>query len=142
MEREELQILEMVKDGTVTPEQGAELLSALKNPTSSLPLTHGGKPQFVRVHVNVNEKDGKGDQVEVNCNLPIALADLALKMAENAKITKDGQTIDIGDYVKQIGGVDLAGILQMVKEGAQGKLVDVNVSEDDGAKVKVEVIVD
>ncbi len=38
--------------------------------------------------------------------------------------------------------MDVASILQMVKEGAEGKLVDVAVGGDDGESVKVEVIVD
>jgi hypothetical protein len=38
--------------------------------------------------------------------------------------------------------MDVGSILQMVKEGAEGKLVDVNIDEPGGGKVKVEVVVD
>ena len=78
----------------------------------------------------------------MNCNLPIAMADLALKVLETAKITQEGHTIEFGQYMKDLGGMDVATILQMVKEGAEGKLVDVHVDGDDGEKVSVEVIVD
>jgi hypothetical protein len=138
---EALEVLEMVKDGRVTPEQGAELLAALKSRPSGLAGAAGGeRPRFVRVRVNV--QGDKEEKVAVNCNLPIAMADLALKMLETAKITKDGETIEFGHYLKDLGGMDIATILQMVKEGAEGKLVDVDVEEEGGDKVKVEVIVD
>jgi hypothetical protein len=146
MEKEELQILQMVKDGTVTPEQGAELLAALKNPGSgAITSGAGAKPQFLRVKVHVDDAsdgDGKHDKVDINCNLPIALADLAVKMAQTAKITKGGESIELGNYLKEVGNVDFAAVLALIKEGASGRLVDINVDGGDGEKVKIEVVVD
>jgi hypothetical protein len=140
MNQEAVEILNMVRDGAVSPEQGAELLKALDAPPSA-PLTPGGpRPKLVRVRVSVEQQDG--EKVAVNANLPIALADLALKMAEGAKITRNDETIVLGDYLKQLGGVDIATILQMVKDGAEGKLVDVNVAEPGSDRVRVEVVVD
>ena len=138
MDKESLEILEMVRERRVSPEQGAELLAALK----SRPVTTAGgeRPRFVRVRVHV--QGDEEEKVAVNCNLPIAMADLALKMLEHAKITKEGETIEFGDYLKDLQGVDVSAILQMVKEGAEGKLVDVQVDGDKGEKVSVEVIVD
>ena len=141
MDQEALEVLRMVKDGTLTPEQGSQMLEALKNPATAVATVPGQKPKFVRVNIDVHEQEG--DAVKVNCNLPIALADLALKMGQFAKITRNGETIELGDYLKQLGGVDIAAVLQMVKDGAEGKLVDIQVNEaGDGDKVKVEVIVD
>jgi len=141
MDQEALEILEMVKAEKITAEQGAALLEALKSPTTASPvLASGGKPKFIRVRVNVNE-DG-GDNVAVNANLPIAMADLGLKLLQDAKFTKDGETVEFGQYLKNLGGMDVSTILQLVKEGAAGKLVDVDVTESGGKKVKVEVVVD
>jgi len=142
MDKESLEILEMVRERRVSPEQGAELLAALKSRPSMVAAAGGEMPRFVRVRVNVSEKEGEGDKVAVNVNLPIAMADLALKVLETAKITQGGQTIEFGQYMKDLSGMDIATILQMVKEGAEGKLVDVDVEEEGGDKVKVEVIVD
>jgi hypothetical protein len=139
MADEAMDILEMVRDGRLTAEQGAELLAALHSRPAAAAGGQSGRPRFIRVRVEV--ADQKGKQVNVNSNLPIALADLALKLAEGAKITRDGETIVLGDYVKQLGGVDISSILQLVREGAEGKLVDVDVTDGD-AKVKVEVTVD
>ena len=141
MEQEALEILQMVKEGKVTPEQGTELLEALKTGGPPISPRSEGRPRFVRVRVRVDEQ-GK-DKVAVNANLPIALADLLLKIAQSAKITQDGQTVVLGEYLKDMGGLDMSTILQLVKDGAEGKLVDVTVGGEEGKpKVKVEVIVD
>ncbi len=141
MDKESLEILEMVREGKVTPEQGAQLLEALRSqPSGVAALPAGEKPKFLRARVNVT--GGGNEKVSVNVNLPVAMADLALKMLEKAEFTKDGEKIKFGEYVKELGGMDVATILQMVKEGAEGKLVDVDVEGDEGEHVKVEVIVD
>lgn len=142
MDKESLEILEMVKEGRVTPEQGAQLLEALKVPASGLTQSPGERPRFLRVRANIGAKGGEGDKVVVNLNLPVAMADLALKLLQEAKITRDGETIQFGDYLKDLQGMDISAILQLVKEGAEGKLVDVDIGAENGDKVKVEVIVD
>ncbi len=139
MENEALEILNMVKEGKVTPEQGSELLEALKAAPAAALASPGGKPRFVHVKVNVREEDK--DKVKLNVNLPLGLADLALKIANGLKIQSHGETIEVGDYLKGLSGTDISSILQMVKDGAQGKLVDVDVNDDD-EQVKVEVMVD
>jgi hypothetical protein len=140
MDQEALEILKMVSEGRITAEQGAQLLEALKAGAVSTLDPAGRKPRFVRVKVNVNGEDG--ERVAVNLNVPIALADVVLKLAEGAKIQQGDQTIVLGDYVKKLSGMDFASLLQMVKEGAEGKLVDVDVKGENGEQVKVEVTVD
>ncbi|MBN1460382.1 MAG: hypothetical protein JXA57_12665 [Armatimonadetes bacterium] len=140
MDKESLEILEMVKQGKVTSEQGAQLLEALKAPANALAQSPAQRPRFVRVRVNV--AGDANEKVAVNMNLPVAMADLALKLLQEAKITRDGETIQFGDYLKDLQGTDISTILQMVKDGAEGKLVDVEVGGDAGEKVKVEVVVD
>ena len=140
MDQESLEILKMVEQGRVSPEQGAQLLEALKTGASRVPEPGGARPRFVRVRVDI--KGGDREAVAVNANLPIAMADLALKIMQEAKVTRDGETIQFGDYLKSLQGMDISTILQMVKDGAEGRLVDVEIGGDKGEKVKVEVIVD
>jgi hypothetical protein len=140
MEGEALEILKMVREGQVTPEQGEQLLAALKSGGTALTAGASERPRFVRVRVDV-KKSGK-QKVAVNANLPIAMADLALKMLEGAEFTKDGEKVQFGKYLRELGGMDVSTILQMVKEGAQGKLVDVDIAGDDEEQVRVEVVVD
>lgn len=141
MNEEALEILAMVRDGKLTPEQGAELLEALKAPGgTATAVVSGSKPRFLRVKVDVQESEA--DTVAVNLNVPLALADLVLKLLENAKFQQGDRTIVVGEYLKNLGGMDIGSILALVKEGASGKLVDVNLAEKDGDKVKVEITVD
>jgi hypothetical protein len=139
MENEALEILNMVKEGKITPEQGSELLEALKAQPAA-PLASGGsRPRFVRVRLNVREEEK--DKVNINVNLPLGLADLALKVANGLKIQSHGETVEVGDYLKNMSGMDIASVLQLVKDGAQGKLVDMDVN-DGSDQVKIEVMVD
>jgi len=140
MDNESLEILQMVREKRVTPEQGAELLAALKSQAAGERVGGGEKPRFLRVKVNITGEDTQ--KVVVNLNLPLALADLALKLAEGARIQRGDETIILGDYIKGLSGADLASVVQLVKDGAEGKLVDVNIDGEDGKKVQVEVIVD
>ena len=142
MDQEALEILGMVKEGKITPEQGEGLLGAMKRLSGSTATAavSGGKPRFVRIKVDVQEPEA--DTVAVNMNVPIALADLALKLAEGAKFQHGDETIMVGEYLKSLSGMDMASILQLVKEGAQGRLVDVDVADKNGKKVKVEITVD
>ena len=140
MDQEGLEILRMIAEKKVSAEQGAQLLEALKHQPAVIPTAGGQKPRFVRVKVDIHGEDGK--VVAVNLNLPVALADVALKLAEGAKFVRGDQVIVLGDYLKQLGGVDIASLLALVKEGVEGKLVDVNVHGEDGEQVKVEVTVD
>jgi hypothetical protein len=142
MDHEALEILGMVKEGKVTPEQGAELLEAMKHPSAgtATAVMTGGKAKFLRVKVDIQGE--KEETVAVNLNVPLALADIVLKLAENAKFQRGDETIIVGDYLKNLSGLEMASVLQLVKEGAAGKLVDVNIRGDQGEQVKVEVIVD
>jgi hypothetical protein len=140
MDQEALEILKMVSEGRISPEQGAQLLEALRTSTVTTLDPAGRKPRFVRVRVNVD--GAKDEKVAVNLNVPIALADVVLKIAEGAKIQQGDQTIELGEYVKKLSGMDFASLLQMVKEGAEGKLVDVDVKGENDEKVRVEVTVD
>ena len=142
MDQEALEILAMVKDGKLSPEQGAELLEAMKAPTggTATAVMSGGKPKFLRVKVDVQEPEA--DTVAVNMNVPLALADLVLKLLEGATFQRGDRTIVVGEYLKNLGGMDVGAVLALVKEGASGKLLDVNVKEKNGDQVKVEITVD
>jgi hypothetical protein len=91
----------------------------------------------VKLHVHEGEKD----KVNINVNLPLGLADLALKVANGLKIQSHGETVEVGDYLKNLSGMDFASLLQLVKDGAQGKLVDLDVNQAN-EQVHIEVTVD
>jgi len=121
---ERMQILKMVEEGKVTAAEGMELLSALENDRQGM-ITKTGAAKWLKVRVKTIE-----DKTKVKVNIPLSLVDVGLKLATA--------------YAPQIkeSGLDLVNfeeIIEAVKSGAEGKIVDV---EDEETQTKVEVYVE
>ncbi len=113
---ERLQILKMIEGGQITAEEGAKLLGALEEP----PKGEGrreGPPRWVRVRVT----DLKTGKRKVNINLPIKLIDVGTRLG-----AKFAAPLDL----------DIEEIVRSIKEGAEGKIVDVE-DEEDGERVEI-----
>jgi hypothetical protein len=121
MSEERARILQMVSEGKISAEQGAQLLSAMHtpNPTSERPLE--GTPTWFHVRVT-NLETGR---TKVNVNLPLSLVKAGIKMG--ARFSPDVEELDWEELVAAI------------QEGALGKIVDV---EDEEGGEKVEVFVE
>ncbi|MDH4208403.1 MAG: hypothetical protein OEV76_05980 [Anaerolineae bacterium] len=116
-DEERLQILKMIEDGQITADEAAQLLDALEKPSQS--EKPGGSPRWFRVQVT----DIKTGKRKVNVNLPLRLVDLGAKVYSRYAAPAD---------------TDVEGIVQAIKEGAQGKIVDVE-DEEGGERVEVYV---
>jgi hypothetical protein len=119
---ERLKILNMVAEGKITAKEGARLLSALQeaerpgtssaqngpDSTSSLTEAHA-------LHIRVcNCQSGRD---KINVKIPINLVSVALRMG--ARFTPD------------VDGVELEDIVEAIRQGARGKIVDVTDEETD-----------
>jgi hypothetical protein len=118
MSNERMQILQMVQEGKVTAEEAERLLGALDNRGASME-TKGKAARWMRVRV-VEEGHQK-----VNINLPMSLVEVALGMG--MKFVPE----------EQMKGIDVASLLEAIKQGAMGKIVEI-----DDENVKVEIIVE
>ena len=118
------QILEMVKEGTITVEEGLKLLTAMETntpETGNFPKARmENSKRMVRILVNSE----KGDNVRVN--IPLALVKVGFDIGAKMKI--DGNPIDLK-------GIDFEAIIQMIDEGAVGELVTVD--SENGDKVRI-----
>lgn len=116
------QILEMVKEGTLSVEEGLKLLSAMetKQPVSEVRPSVSNARRMIKILIN--SKDG--DDVKVN--IPLALVKVGLDIG--SKMNVNGKQLDLQ-------GVDLDSIMQMIDEGASGELV--NVQSADGETVRI-----
>lgn len=124
---ERVRILNMVKEGKITPEEGMKLLEALESSMQDEAPVPLGKAKWLRIRVT----DMRTARPKVAVNLPIGIVDWALRA---------------GSRVAALGGVDLNGMGVNVEElrsvinlGLKGKLIDVT-DEDD--KEHVEIIVE
>ncbi len=116
------QILEMVKEGTLSVDEGLKLLSAMetKSPVNEVRPSGSNARRMIKILVNSKE----GDDVKVN--IPLALVKVGLDIG--SKMNVNGKQLDLK-------GIDIDSILQMIDEGAIGELV--NVQSADGETVRI-----
>ncbi|SDZ38451.1 hypothetical protein SAMN05660462_02964 [Proteiniborus ethanoligenes] len=120
LREEKMQILKMIEDGKINSKDGIELLSALEE-KENLPMPKSSK--WLRIKVFDPE-----DNTKVNVNVPIALIDVGLKFA--TKVSPELKNSDLN-------GIDFNEIVEMIKSGAEGKIVDVE--SGDGERVEIVV---
>lgn len=118
---ERLQILEMVEDGKINASEAMELLAALERNSQEIPKKD---VKWLKVRVKTME-----DQPKVTVNIPISLVNVGLKLAK----TYDPKLKESG-----LEKINIDEILEAVKNGAEGKIVDV-IDEENQTKVKVYV---
>ncbi len=112
MQEERLRILQMIADGNITAQEGAELLDALgQGKATDQPVSQeGGKPRWLRVQV---WEKGKA---AVNIRVPWGLVAVGLKIAH--RFVPD-----------QMGDVQAA-LEEALVEGKLGKIAEVEDAED------------
>ncbi|MDQ7842537.1 MAG: hypothetical protein QN141_02915 [Armatimonadota bacterium] len=111
-----LRILEMVRDGKITPEDGVRLLEELDGPPA------GDLSRTVRV--NIRDAGGSKLQVALPARLAVSIGAMVPEKVRARLLAR---------------GIDLEGVLRAVQQGtSRGPLVDI---KDAGGTV-VEVIVE
>ena len=117
---ERMQILRMIEEGKVTSDEGLQLLDALENKK-----TGTEKVKWLRVKVK-----SQGDKTKANINIPVSLVDVGLKIGMGfvPELKNSG-----------LNEMDIQEILQAIKNGAEGKIVEV---EDEENNTTVEVYVE
>jgi len=121
MNEEKIRIMQMVKDGTLSPEEGLDLIESLgrhhKGESNHCPH---GKAKWL--YIQVNEEDGKN----VNIKVPLSLVKFAGKFIPNeAKKELKEQGIEL----------DLDGILSSLQDEGEMNLVEIN--DEDGKTVRI-----
>jgi len=119
---ERMQILGMVEEGKINASEALELLDALERNQQEI------RPNDTKwIKVRVRNMD---DTPKVNVNIPLSLVDVGLKLAKayDPKLKESG-----------IDQIDIEEVINAVKNGAEGKIVDV---EDEENQTKVRVYVE
>ncbi len=119
---ERLKILEMVADGTLSPEEAARLLEALESSSSSSQeekdTTPAPGPRWLRIRVT----DLDSNTQRVNIRIPWQLVKFGLKLGGRITIG--------GDNNKFISDEILHALEQAKSTGEIGKIVDVQDAEE------------
>lgn len=120
MSEELRQILSMVEQGKITPEEGARLITALNTATAPERVERRqSEPKLLRIRV----EESNGSNVSVN--IPVSLANIVSRFIPGDALTLGDQVIDIND------------VLEAIHEGAEGKILEVKA--EDGSRVEISV---
>jgi hypothetical protein len=127
MNEEKLKILKMIEDGIITANEGAQLLNAIDDPAEMQTAAKkgGSNAKWLRVKVLGTEN---GVKTKVNVNVPIALVETGLKIGKHFH----------KDIEASMQGIDITEILELIKNGAEGKIVEVESDNGDIVEVYVE----
>lgn len=126
MNDEKIKILKMIEEGKITAEEGSKLLQAIDETKSVIQEPQKtGEGKWLRVKVLSTED---GNKTKVNVNVPIALVKTGLKI---------GKSLD-KNLEESMKGVDIGEILEMIRNGAAGKIVEVESDNGDIVEVYVE----
>lgn len=119
---ERLKILNMIAEGKISAEEGAQLLKALQT-SSSKGTTGSGpngvaQPRYLRVRVT----SATSGQVKANINIPMSLINVGLRMGAR--------------FAPDLEGLDFEEVMDAIRHGQRGKIIDVE-DEDDGERVEI-----
>ena len=120
---ERMQILKMIQEGKISAEEGSKLLQALSagkadKRSTSAPAGGGSDARWFRVRVT----DLASGKSKVNVNIPMGLVNVALKMGAR--------------FAPNIEGANYEEMVQAIKSGASGKIMDVT-DDQDGERVEI-----
>jgi hypothetical protein len=117
---ERMRILKMIDEGKLSAEEGARLLSALSDGRrgQAQPSRLSGAARWLRVRVT----DVATGRSKATVQIPIALLDAGMKIGAH--------------FAPEVEGVDMSTIMEALRSGMTGKIVDV-IDEEDGEHVEI-----
>lgn len=118
---ERMKILNLIKEGKITAEEGAKLLSALgeSQKAARMPTSRTtGEPRWFRVKVT----DLLNGKTKVSVNIPFGLMEWGLQIG--------------AQFAPEVGDIDFGQLKEMLQSGVEGKIVDV-IDEEDGEHVEI-----
>lgn len=128
MKEEMRKILKMVEEKKITAEEAERLINAIEPENGGVAQGYSsagdGNEKFLRIKVVENGAN------KVNVNIPLSLVEAGLKLG-----TQIGGQFE--PKLEALRSIDFNEIIQAIKNGAQGKLVEIE-DEDDYISVVVE----
>jgi hypothetical protein len=118
---ERMKILNMIREGKISAEEGAKLLSALgdsEKPTRAPSTRASGEPRWFRVRVT----DLVNGKTKVSVNIPFGLMEWGMQIG--------------AQFAPEVADLDFEQLKEMLESGVGGKVVDV-IDEEDGEHVEI-----
>ena len=123
---ERMKILKLIEEGKISAEEGAKLLAALRDgggrrgPGIPTPPRPPGAPgaRWLRIRVT----DMTTGRSKASVQIPLALVDAGMKIGAH--------------FAPEVEGVDMSNVMEAVRSGMLGKIIDVT-DEEDGEHVEI-----
>ena len=119
MNEERMQILRMIAGGQISAEEGDQLLQALEEGAPE-EGPEGQRPQARWINIRIS--DEHSGRQKVNLNVPVGLLSVGMRL---------------GARLSGMGATNVDELLERIRSGASGKLVDV--AGDNGERVEITV---
>jgi polyhydroxyalkanoate synthesis regulator phasin len=141
MNDEILKVLEMVKDGKITAEEGEMLIAAMSsaNPGTESEQSTRNKPKHSMLRIRVDARDpDKKDDAKVTVNVPLKLARKAAGLL--SLIPKDAKK-ELSDKGIDLDSINLKELIELFELGElDEELVNIKAGDDEkGATVRIYV---
>jgi len=120
---ERMKILKMIEEGKLSAEEGTKLLAALserRGPTPPRAPGMPGAPRWLRIRVT----DVRSGRSKASVQIPLALVDAGMKIGAH--------------FAPEVEGVDMTGVMDAIRSGMTGKIIDVT-DDEDGEHVEIYV---
>jgi hypothetical protein len=123
---ERMKILKMIEEGKLSAEEGTKLLTALNDRRPPGPPRPPGMPgmpgapRWLRIRVT----DVRSGRSKASVQIPLALVDAGMKIGAH--------------FAPEVEGVDMSNVLEAVRSGMTGKIIDVT-DDEDGEHVEIYV---
>ncbi|MDD5018449.1 MAG: hypothetical protein PHO15_10150 [Eubacteriales bacterium] len=127
MNEETLKVLEMVKNGKITPEEGEKLLSAIGR--SDDKQKKNPKYTMLRIRVDANDPNME-EQAKVNINVPLAIAK---KAAGLLSLVPKKTKAELEEKGIDLDAINLKELIELFEDG---ELTEELVNVDAGDKEK------
>ncbi|MBG0764302.1 MAG: hypothetical protein H0S78_05335 [Tissierellales bacterium] len=124
---EKIRILKMIEEGKITSAEGEKLLAAIDEKSTKIEKEKiDGAPKWLKIRVF--EENEKGKKTKANINVPIAIVETGLKIGKGFDENLDSA----------LNGVDFNDIMDMIRSGAEGKIVDIETDEGETVEIYIE----
>jgi hypothetical protein len=120
---ERMKILKMIEEGKLSAEEGTKLLAALSEkrvPPSARGSGMPGGARWLRIRVT----DIRTGRSKASVQIPLALVDAGMKIGAH--------------FAPEVEGVDMSNVMEAVRSGVTGKIIDVT-DDEDGEHVEIYV---
>jgi hypothetical protein len=117
---ERMQILKMIEEGKISPEEGAKLLSALGKKGAPAHPPHPGRPDARWFRVRVT--DASTGRNKVNVSIPMGLVNVGIRMGAR--------------FIPEDADVDIEELFQQIRSGAHGKIFEA-IDDEGGEHIEI-----